>query len=139
MKKQSCMQVSDAFTFLEVLLALSLFTSFMILTLRQESLFVSLFLRSAARIERLYELKREIAGFFVPGVRPLMKKKKLDSPQPKMTVYFEQLSIQEKSSLHSFKDDIALLKITGIWNENISIADELSLFTFIFIPTKEER
>jgi Tfp pilus assembly protein PilV len=126
-----------AFTLIEVLLAMTIFTSCIFIIANLQSRALNKVLRERDDIERTFLLKRgAYAGFITP---PEDEKKIVNRLEYlEVTLTTQTVDIQSKSVLRDWKDSVKMLKTEAAWKKE-GIYHEMTMMSIVFKPASKKQ
>jgi prepilin-type N-terminal cleavage/methylation domain-containing protein len=126
-----------AFTLIEVLLAMTIFTSCVFIIANLQSRALNKVLLERDQIERVFLLKRDACvAFITPPENEKKNVNRLENPDVTFTTYV--LAIQPKSILKDLKDILYLLKAEAAWKKD-AVYHEYAMISIVGNPIKQEQ
>ena len=128
---------TNAFTLIEVLLAMTIFTSCVFIIANLQSRALNKVLLERDLVERIFLLKRDACAAFTAP--PENEKKKVNHLEnPDVTFTTDVLAIQSKSTLKDLKDILYLLKAEAAWKKD-AVYHEYAMISIVGKPIKQEQ
>jgi len=132
----------NAFTMIEVLLALSILASSVVVLSRLNVRSLFRVMRDRDEVEKIFLIKKDFYKFLYKldqktwplHAKPLVHK--LENPE--MTISSYVRDIDKKSSLKKFKDKIYIVQSEGVWKSS-DLVYNTKIVSFMLKPVKEKE
>jgi len=128
------MKKNVGFTLIEVLIAMAILTSAILITSNLELRSFLRIARDRDEIEKMFLLKQSVYTVLLKSRNEKFKNKeiqKLEKPELSITTVLEE--INPKSSLKDFKDKLRVVKVQGTWKQD-GVPREMVLNALILRP-----
>ena len=126
------------FTILEVLIAIGIFSSFLVLILRQQIFSVRREVAGTSKVDRIFYLEKYFFKPFFSPPKKAPRKKKLEEPLPTMEIDVSMQGISRKSALKDVRENMVRLGVRGSWGSGV-LAEEIELVGFVAKPKDTKK